>query len=406
MLAKYARFAVMEQTAFDAIPEAALRRLNITSGLSMGRNRSTGRPGIYTSDRRLFPNVILQEDGPLTIPSIWQHRNMTPLLEGLAMNDIAAAATPVTATDISATSGVIASVGETFTGFAVGDWVILEGAGIAPNVAGIFYGPIQAVAAGQFTLPAAQVQDFVAGGSVTVHRPERLLDGEVIKHYVAQWNATKLTNAFKNGIGYTVGQGVHTWEQGGFVTESYTLMGKKPEGASATVGTGADTLAPTGPFYNAVTNFGRLWLFGTAGIGTPTPLIVTNITQTITNALVGIYGLGSQGPSAIDVGSMEGTQLQVTARFDDDARTALADRIDAHETMGVAWEVLDALGNRALWFHPALKPDAGDEGFGDPDTVVYLPVTFSSHDPAKDSTSPLTGGLAPYQWALFTHDAP
>jgi hypothetical protein len=184
------------------------------------------------------------------------------------------------------------------------------------------------------------------------------------------------------------------------------MGGKEWTHASASAASGS-VAAPAPGYMSAIEpskgGVGRIWLAdGTAALGSATSLIVSQSTITWQNALQMVKGEGSSGPSAIDRGGVDGSNVNARVRFDDAARTAVADLIEAHTTMQWAKSVRDIQGNRMLWFVPAGKP-SGDISFGARGSVVYQPVTIGSHDPAKDETSiyHAAGAGLGFQHAMF-----
>jgi len=398
--ATFTKIGIVEESSYGVTPAAALQLINVT-GLTFGRQRNIGKPAVYTGDRRTHPSRILQKDGTFAFTTYLQYENTLLPWEGLA-GASRSAAVSITAITISAASGVIADSANGLGAIDDGDWVYIDGVGISPNTAD-WYGPVTSAAAGAITVPATQLQNFSAGASVRI-RTRRQKDGTTEKFYSAQTHITDLTSQFKSETGIMWSQNVINWKQGSYVTESWTGVGKHPTPISATIGTGADLAAPTSDFFTAVDDINSIWLANAStgqGIGDPSTLIISDLSLTIQQAVQGVYGLGSDGPAQQDLGNYDGTQLQVTARFDDTARTALSDLIQSHTTMAAAWDCVDLQGNRKLFFLPALRPDSGDETFGGPNEVISLPVTLSVHDPAKDNSSAYKSSGFGFQWAVF-----
>lgn len=397
----YTTLGLVEESTYATTPAAALQLMWVRN-LAMGRNKTTGMPGVYTGDRRTFPSAVLQADGTFTFESPGQYENTLHPWEGIAGNSREAAVS-ITAITIAATGGVVTDSGNGLGAVDNGDLVFISGAGVSPNsTAGDWYGPVTASGAGTFTVPAGQLQNFTAGASVVI-KTRRLTDANTQKSFSAEWHATTLTNQFMAEKGIMFSQVVSNWQQGQFMTEQWTGAGQFPVPGSATIGTGAEIAAPNSDFMTAVGGWQKVYIARAStglGITSVTPLIVSSISLTIQQAVVDTIGLGSLGPTIKDLGNYDGSQVQLTARFDDNARTALSNPIQSHETMAIAWCTADAQGNKEAYLIPACKP-SGDVTFGDANTVVNIPVTFSIHDPAKDSSSAYKAAGFDFQWARF-----
>jgi hypothetical protein len=397
----YTTLGIVEESTYGTTPAAALQLMNIRN-LTMGRNKTTGMPNVYTGDRRTFPSEVLQKDGSFTFEAPLQYENTLHPWEGLAGSS-RSSAVDLSGITISATGGVVSDSANGLGPVDNGDYVFIAGAGVAPNpVAGDWYGPVTASVAGSFAVPTTQLQNFTAGSAVTI-KTRRLKDGTTPKSFSGEWHITSLTNQFQNEKGIKFSQVVVTWTQGQFATEQWTGAGRFPAAASATIGTGAELAAPTSGFMTAVGGWGKLFIARAStglGITSVTPLIVSSLTLTIQQAIADTVALGDVGPTVKDEGSYEGSQVQITARFDDAARTALSDPIQSHETMALGWGTVDTQGNKEFYSLPACKP-SGDVTFGDANTVVNIPVTFSIHDAAKDASSAYLTALFGYQWAKY-----
>lgn len=396
--ATYYTIGMVEESTYGTTPASALQLVNVTE-FPLARTRSTERPNVLTGSRRRYPTSVLQEDGGLTVPCPIQYGNMLMMREGLLANDIAAAAATITATDISTVgaTGVITSAAGDTSDFEVGDWVYISGSSVAGNNG--WKGPLTAAGASSITVPAAQVEDEAATASITISTT-RHTDGSTQKSYSAEWRDTLLTNKFRSGTGFVVSQGVYTWTQGQFTTESYTLMGKAPVKGSATIGTGAATAAPTSGFINAVQDFGTIYIGSAA-----TSYIISSLTLTVTNVQNAVRGLGSLGPSNIVIGPL-GIELRATLLYDNNSDTVLGN-IEDHDTIDVAWDIVDPQGNRELFYLPALKCDGGEgPAPGQAGNLVDFELMATGHDPAKDADSPYVSTGFGYQMANFKVPAP
>jgi len=394
--ATFVKFGAVVESTFGTTPASALQLVNVTS-VDMKQSRDVSRPNILTGDRRRYENRVLRKSGDLVLPAPLQYENMLQFHEGL-QNNARASAVTVTATTISFDSSTetIADSANGFGSFAVGDWVYVSGAGDAGNNG--WKGPVLTASAAALTFPNQQITaTAVATPSITI-KTRRLLDGTTLKSYSTEWrdDDPSVTNEFRNATGMRVGSIEWNWSQGSWATEQVTLMGKVPAMASATIGTGAATAAPTTGFMNAVDDFQTI-LFGTDSTASTFSATATDLRVTVTNTQTPIYGLGTVGPSNIHVGPQD-IAVSMTLYYDDNART-IQDLVEAHTTCWMGFDVVDPDGNRMAFSIPAMKPDVGDPEIGEAGSLISLPLTFSGHDPAKDSGSLSTS--IPYQFGIF-----
>lgn len=376
----FAKVGIIEETTFGVTPSAALQLLNAESFV-LGRPRNLQRPEIFTNDRRLYPQRITQEDGSLEIAAPIQYANQVLLREGLFFSDESSLAS-ITDIDISCTANVLNdAAGAGFGIFQVGDMVHISGAGFGGGNAAGWYGPITVATTSNLTFPSGQISNFSAGGSVTV-KTIRMVDGTTAKSYSVEQQLTQLTNSFRNGKGFRVQRGMFSWKQGDFARESFTLIGKAPIMAAATIGTGGPTAAPTTGFMNSVQDFGTIRV--DAG---STLLIVSSLDLELENVLSPYYGLGSVGPQEIAYGSLRGT-VSFSVIMDDAADTFM-DKVEAHNTVALQWSWKDPQGNQMAILLPACKVDEGDPQLDSASGIAEIQnFKLSIHDPAKDSSSP------------------
>lgn len=393
--ARYTLSGVIEETTFGTVPSAAVQRVNLTSFPAIRGTKGEQAPNVLTNDRRSYATRPLQKAGSVSFSSLLQFQNFLPFHEGALANDQSSAVS-VTGTGIAASSGVITDSGNGFGSIQKGDLLSIYGAGVSPNSTtqnAKLYGPVTAAAAGSITVPAAQISDFSAGGSVTI-KVKRLVDSTTFKSYVAEWQATQLTNNFRYQTGNRVSSISWAWQQGQYVTETVELMGKYPDNATATQGTGSATAAPTSDFMNCVDDFQTLYVNGAA-----TTWIASQLNATFNSNLGSIYGLGSIGPGAINTGGISGT-ITGTVLYDDNSLT-LANYCDDHTTMALWWWAKDTAGNAMAWSVPACKP-SGDIAGGDADSDLEIQnLSLSIHDASKDSSSSYYSTGIPYQVGLF-----
>lgn len=391
--ATFTKVGIVEESNYGVTPASALQLLNVSS-IDLTRNQQASRPNVLTGDRRRFPKRILSKSGGLVLPAPMQYENMLLLEEGL-QNASRGAAVSISATTISVTgANTVADSANGLGDLDVGDLFYMSGWAGANVGNNGWKGPILTAAAGSVTIPAGQVTNATAGDSVVI-KTRRLLDGSTAKSYSAEYQLTQLTNQFKSGVGYRVGEIAYDWAQNEWATMQATLMGKVPGMANATIGTGAATAAKTTGFMNAVDDFQLFKLIVNAS--TTLTAVATKWGLKVMNVQTATYGLGNVGPSEIVVGPQD-VDLAIDFYMDDDARDVV-DIQEAHTTFCAWWATVDPQGNRIAFCCPAMKPDDGDTKVGEAESIVTYPLTASGHDPAKDSSSLATA--IPYQFGIF-----
>lgn len=389
----YTKVGAVEESSYGVTPASALQLINV-SGVKMPRNVKRERPNVLTGDRRRYPTRVLQKSGAgLTLPMPLQYENDLLFLEGL-MNGTRGSAVTVTATTISFTATTIKDSANGFTNFQSGDLVYVSGAGVAGNNG--WKGPIVKVDAGELTIPAGQVGIEAATESITV-QTRRLLDAETLKSYSIEYQLSKLTTYFRNALGQVVKSGKYSWAQGSFATAEFTLQGKVPSTAAATIGTGAATAAKTSGFMNAVDDF-QLFKFG--GYGTTLNAItVTKWDAMFENILAELYGLGNVGPSLQDLGPFDAS-VDLSVYMDNNAKDLLA-AAEANSTLWVWWALVDPQGNRVAFSLPAVKVEFDDVPVNGAEEQTAIDAKITAHDPAKDSSSTWAANSFGYQAGVY-----
>lgn len=396
MFGTYTKIGAVEESSYGVTPSSALQLINASS-IKMPQNKKRGRPDVLTGTPRRLPGRVLQKSGAgLTIPMPGQYENALLFQEGLLANSRGTLVT-VTGTDITFTEDTtdkIESAANAFTDVLTGDMLYVTGAGAGSN-AGKWVGPVVKVDAGELTVPDGQIVDQASGGSVTL-RTRRLIDGTTAKSYSVEYQLIQLTTMFRNAIAQRVAAGKFGWKQGEWMTEEYTLTGKVPVKASATIGTGSATAAKTTDFLNSVDDLRQLF-FG--GYGTSLNAItIASFDLMIDRVVELVYGLGNVGPSKAEVGAIDAT-LDIQALMDDNTKD-LIDASDADETLFGFLANDDPQGNHLCFVLPAMKVDVDDVPVEKADSLVNIQAKFTSHDPARDTDSPL-GTSIPYQVGMF-----
>lgn len=389
--ATYTKVGIVEESNYGVTPASALQLLNVSS-IDFKRNPQASRPNVLTGDRRRYPKRQNQLQGGLVLPAPLQYENFLLLEEGLQMNSRGAAVSIAGITFACVSTNEITDSGNGLGDLDVGDMIYVTGFTTAANNG--WKGPILTAAAGSVTFPAGQVSAEAAGDSVTI-KTRRLIDGSTVKSYSAEYQLTQLTTQFKSGVGYRVGEMSWDWAQGDWAKQQATLMGKVPAMANATIGTGGPTAAKTTGFMNSVHDFQMIKVLTNST--TEITAVATKWGLKVMNNLDPTFGLGNIGPSEIVVGPQD-IELAVDLYMDDDGRD-FADAVQNQTSVCVWWAIVDAQGNRIAFCIPAMKPDDGDIAIGEAESIVNLPITFSGHDPAKDSSSIATA--IPYQFGIF-----
>lgn len=393
MMPTYYQVGLLQESQFGVIPSAQMQLVNVSS-LPMRMERDAQRPNILTGSRRPYPTRILRKSGTLTLPMPLQHDNDLIPMRSAMCSDRGSLVT-VTNTDIEFTATAITSVAEEFDNLQSGDMVFVTGVGAGVN-ADKWFGPVVKVDDGELTVPPGQLTVQAAGGSVTI-RTRRWTDGDLEISFAAQWHATKLSNKFRRSPGNIVTAARFEWQQGSWATAEYTCMSKVPEYQAATMGTGANLAAPDSDFMESCADFQTLRVLNSSGA--LITAIVSQLRFELASARPAIYGLGDEGPSAFDLGSVAAS-IDGTAIYDDNSH-AIAAAVDAQETLTVTWDIKDPQGNRRCYCLPALSADNGDVEIGEADSgPSTLPFRLNAHDPSKDEDSYFNTSI-PYVVGVF-----
>lgn len=377
---KFTKFNLLEEATAGTTPASAFQLINLGAMPSFKRDRTTGKPDYVTAgDRTPYPLEVLSENGSLTIPSTpLQYRNLLQVHEGVYANDEVTVAA-ISAATIAVATNVMTDSANGFGNLAVGDCfhIAFGGSGPTDDV----YGPLLAAAAGSITFPAGQIADFSLGNTVVIKTFNRLTDGEAFKTYSTEWEATKLTTYFENAT-YAVPNSLSwSWSAGGnFATEEASFKCKKPTKATATIGTGAATAAPTAAAMNAANRVGTLWLGETS-----TNLIAGGTVAEWNFSIVNDNGFqDGVGATDFQVAVLGDITTTLTATLVlDNTTLAIIDEFEDNDTMWARWDVTDAQGNRMIWFNSAMKWEDRDKG--ESNNIINQSITLVGHDPLKSS---------------------
>jgi len=377
--------AAIEETSWGIVPASAMFLVDCKSA-DFKRGRTTGRPEALRGDRRRYASRVLAEQGNITLTCPGKYGNTTRFYEGFQGAHFGATIT-VTASTISFAAHQVLDSGNGLGGFAVGQWVYISGADDAAN--NRWVGPITAKTSGALTVPQT-LTVHAAGTSITVDTTP-CVDGSTRLSYGLEEHFTDLTNTFRAGNGNRVGQLQKTWNVSSFVEEQWTFLGDVCGTATATMGTGTPTAAPTSDFLTTLdTDFILLEEGGSAS-----GLIVSNYQLTGTNNLSLIQGIGrSKGPAGVGVHTQD---IDMTMTFYYDAAgSLLVQKAEAHTATSLAWAEKDPQGNSVLYYLPALKPDEGEP----------QAITINKENMATAKLSAYASVTYGYQFGIFKHTAP
>ncbi len=386
---KFQTFALLEEATPGTTPASAMQFLNLGGAPTFDRARTVAAPEfVTTGDLEMYPIEKLLEEGALSFPATsLQYRNWVQVHEGVYGNDETTVAA-ISETDISVTSDVMSNVGASaFTNLAVGDSFHIAFGGSGPTDG--IYGPLLAAAAGSITFPAGQIADFAAGNTVVVKTFNRLPLAETFKSFSAEQVLTKLTTYFEGGTYYVPNSVAWSWAAGGsFATEEASFRGKKMTKATATIGTGAATAAPTAPAMNASGRVGTLWL-GEVATNSIAGATIADWNYSLTRNNGFQPGVGSDDFDTACLGAAE--RVLTATMVLDDTTAALVDEFEDLDTLWARWDVVDAAGNRIVWFDAAMKP--GERTKGEANDIINHTFTLTGHDPLKSSgdTHNITG---------------
>lgn len=335
---------IVPETGAYGTPDAvAATNINVST-VQIKESPTMQNPNMLRGDLRRYSDEELENIGSVELATKLQFGNTTLLQQGFLLNEYETVT--VTGTTISFNNaGVISDSGNGLGSFLVGDLVYVSGSDDNDG----WHGYVTAKAAGSLTVQTPTVTE-AAGASITV-QTTRCRDAAdfTLNAFSAEWQDTDL-DKFLNSSGLRVVDQGLKWASGGsYAEETYTLSGKVPQEALATLGTGAPTAAPTGSFLNAVGDFSNL-RFGAEA----SALIISSFDLKNQRNNGPIRGVGrGVGPADIRLGDMTNT-LTLDYYWGDDAGSAFYTLNKARGTTSAWWTTPNSAGDYAFAL-PALK---------------------------------------------------
>ena len=217
-----------------------------------------------------------------------------------------------------------------------------------------------------------QAASVSANGTITF--PEQIVDGSTLSSFTLEYHHTDLTSKFRNFPGCQIDQLSMEVSAQGIATLAFTLLGKKENLTSSSLGSGY-TLAPTWPVMNGIDNVAFL----TAGLFLP------NTTRSIqalawnvqlANNLRKRNVLGTLGPIGIGLG--KGVPTGTTRMYFADS-TVRADFLNFGYT-SQAIEFIDSSSNRYLIDFPRVQYSAAPMPASGPNTDIVEELSWAASE--------------------------
>lgn len=364
---------VIEETTFGTTPASALATVAYATGFSGGGEFGNVMTDALRSDYNRPKQNRTTEDGTPSIDFELAYGDVpfATLMEGVFRNDWSAALTN-TGTTISF-DNVGSTIDDSGSGFSsswANKWVNVSGS--TSNDGDYF---VTAATAAELTVSAtlgdAPLTTEAAAASITVKNDGALKDGTTLKYYTLERNHTDLsTTPFLALTGQSPSGGNLTMETGSLVNGSINFQGKAPSSpAAATAGSGAYTAASTDPVINATSEISAIFEGGAA--------ITANVSSIALAFGTGIrpqHALTNTSPFALGGNSREFTGT-LNLFWDDNAAT-IYDKLLNDTATSLTFKLIDADGNRIIWYAPAIKYRGGNPDVGGVDADIFVPLEF------------------------------
>lgn len=254
-----------------------------------------------------------------------------------------------TASTISYTSGTktLADSGSGFTpaSLPAGKWIQ-----VVDNTNGTWYGRVSTTTATTsaivFDYVIGSLSDHSAGTSVTIKSDGMLRNGTTKTSHTLEVEMNDVTQFFSY-TGMRVGTASLAFPANDIVTGAFTFVGEKGARAGSSVGTGADTAAPTNQIITSATGISNILEDGSA-----TSESYISIDWSLDNGLRGQPEVGSLENAGVGYGKSRIT-LDISMYFQNG--TAY-DRYANNTAYNLSWMATDSAGNVYIFSALSAKP--------------------------------------------------
>lgn len=346
--ASLSQVSFIEESTPGTTPASALQDVRFKSA-SLTANTATTADDEIRSDRQ-YVNAILTDIEPaISISTQLSYNNTDLFFEGALFSDWSTAVS-VSATDISAASADnsynSSSTDFTAQNLVVGQWIKVGGFVTSANNGLV---KIVSIATTKIVVSGLTLVNESAGATVTM-KGSYIRNGTTKKSYSVQGELSDVTE-FQYVKGATVKSLALALSSGSIIECNFEFMGLSAGMTNTSIGTGANTAAPSNIVFNCVGNVADILENGSAMAA---PVQALNLT--VDNELRSQKAIGTLGNYGIGTGrcAVSGNMNVYFINSD------LYDKILANTATSLHWTITDAAGNIYVFDLPNIVLSGGD----------------------------------------------
>jgi hypothetical protein len=270
-------------------------------------------------------------------------------------------------TDISAANAdnSFNSVGADFTGFTVGEWIIVSGFTGDTSNNGIF--KILTMTTSKLTVSGGTLVDDAAGESVTITELDSITNGKTLATFSIEKHFTDLTNIYEILTGLAIESFGITVPTDGIVTGSFSFLGKNAASGAASAGSGYTTAA-TNDVMSSIDDVDAI-------IENAAAFASTSFSFSITNNLRARQQIGTLGAISIGTGVLNVTGT-LQAYF---ATSAIIDKFLNQTITSLALTMQDDSGNAYVFEFPQVRFTSAQRVAGGQNQDIIADLAWSAY---------------------------
>lgn len=307
-------FKYVKEVTFGTTPASALKLLRYNSH-NIGMKANFVSSNEIRSDRQRSDTILTSKTSDGDVNLEWSYASPDDLIEG-ALQSTWSSALTLTGTTLSlnATTSTITNSLTTMPNFPIGSWISVAGfAGVnGPR----FFCKVATRSTTVITYTHASqtlTGTEAAGSSITLQHQGFIRNGSTPTSFTLESQFADLTTTFLNHKGMRVNTMGLNVTSSQIVTGTFGFMGLGTLLSTTTVGTGADTAAPTNSVMSE-SNIGALYENGVLA----SAVSFKTINMTLNNNLRAQDYLGSAFPGGVGSGTLDVTAT-IQAYFSDTA---------------------------------------------------------------------------------------
>lgn len=291
-------FKYLREVTFGTTPASPLKLMRYNSH-NVGMKANFISSNEIRSDRQRSDTILVSQTSDGDVNYEWSYGSPDDLLEGALQSTWTAALTQTAATISIASADNSINTSGTFPVFTAGMWVKVTG--FTTNGA-TFFAKVVSRTATKLVVSGITLVTEALGPSVTVQNAGTLRNGTTQTSFTLESEFADVATTFFNHKGMRVSTMGVNITSSQIMTGTFGFMGLGTTVSGTTVGTGADTAAPTNSVMSEV-NVGNIY---EAGIPATTVSFKT-INISLNNNLRAQDFLGSTFPGGIGSGTLDVT---------------------------------------------------------------------------------------------------